>query len=123
MVVGSVEELVAGGCAAVEGRLALAAIRQRRFNAAMPTADESVTVDSFLADVVSRFAPGRSGIDEDEPLQSALGLDSFDFLNLMGDVATEFGIVVSELEYPRISTLGTFRAYLLDRVGPGCSSC
>ena len=89
----------------------------------MPTAGESVTVDSFLAAVVARFAPGRSGIDEDEPLQSALELDSFDFLNLMGDVATELGIVVSELEYPRISTLRTFRAYLLDHVGPDCPSC
>ena len=62
----------------------------------------------------ARVAPDVAP-DEVRPetlLQDDLELDSMDFLNLVGAVCEATGIDVPELDYPRLTTVGGFAAYL-----------
>lgn len=73
-------------------------------------------IDEFVTSLVARFASDPSGVDHDQPLQLELEIDSLDFLTLMASIREHFGVVIPELEYPRVSTLRDLRAYLVDRV-------
>jgi acyl carrier protein len=63
-----------------------------------------------LTDVAPDLDPGSIG-DEDH-LQDDLGLDSMDFLNLVGALHKRFGLPIPEADYPRLATPGTAVAYL-----------
>jgi acyl carrier protein len=68
----------------------------------------------LLARLLARIAPevDLSSADDDEPIQEAFDLDSMDFLNLMSAVHEETGIDVPERDYPSVSTVGGFVAYM-----------
>ena len=50
--------------------------------------------------------------DPDAPLQDELDLDSMDFLNLVTSLHEETGLDVPERDYPQLSTLRRFVAYV-----------
>lgn len=57
--------------------------------------------------LLARIAPEAdlSSIDPEEPLQRALDVDSYDFLNLLVAVRDELGVAVSESDYGKVGTL------------------
>jgi acyl carrier protein len=58
-----------------------------------------------------------AGVDDDEPIQTALDLDSMDFLNLMSALHAATGIDVPEREYPALSTVRGFVDHVVARSG------
>lgn len=71
--------------------------------------------------LIHRIAPevNLGEVDCDAPLQEAMDLDSMDFLNLVTALHEETGIDVPERDYPRLSTLGGFVAYVAAATVPG----
>lgn len=69
---------------------------------------------ALLARVLARIAPevDLADIGPDETLQEAADLDSMDFLNLMTAVYEEIGVDVPERDYPALSTVDGFAAYM-----------
>ena len=70
--------------------------------------------DALLARLLHRIAPevDLSQVDRTELLQDAAGLDSMDFLNLVAALFEETGIDVPERDYPAMSSIGGFVAYV-----------
>jgi acyl carrier protein len=64
-------------------------------------------IRAALAKLLARIAPEADlgSIDPEEPLQRALDIDSFDFLNLLVAVRNELGVTVSESDYAKVGTL------------------
>ena len=52
-------------------------------------------------------------VDPDAPLQDAMDLDSMDFLNLVTALHEQTGIDVPERDYPSLSTVAGFVAYVV----------
>lgn len=71
----------------------------------------------LLAHLLRRIAPEVSleEIDPAAPLQEAMDLDSMDFLNLVTALHEETGIEVPERDYPSLSTVDGFIAYVVDK--------
>lgn len=69
---------------------------------------------ALLARLLREIAPEAdlSLVDPREPLQAELDLDSMDFLNLVTALHDEAGIDVPERDYPRLSSLDGFVAYV-----------
>ena len=59
----------------------------------------------FIADLTD-IAPDLDpdDLDENAHLQDDLGLDSMDFLNLVGALHRRFGLPIPEADYPRLAT-------------------
>lgn len=59
----------------------------------------------FIADLTD-IAPDLDpdDLDENAHLQDDLGLDSMDFLNLVGALYRRFGLPIPEADYPRLAT-------------------
>lgn len=59
----------------------------------------------FIADLTD-IAPDLDpdDLDESAHLQDDLGLDSMDFLNLVGALYRRFGLPIPESDYPRLAT-------------------
>jgi acyl carrier protein len=70
---------------------------------------------AFIADL-AEIAPDLDpeSIGDDDHLQDDLGLDSMDFLNLVGALHRRFGLPIPETDYPRLATPGKAVAYLSD---------
>ena len=69
---------------------------------------------ALLGRLLHRIAP-EVDIDDLDPhaaLQQDLDLDSMDFLNLVTALHDETGIDVPERDYPLLSTVDTFAAYV-----------
>jgi len=58
-----------------------------------------------------------ASIGDDDHLQDDLGLDSMDFLNLVGALHARFGLPIPEADYPRLATPALARAYLAEMLG------
>ena len=76
-----------------------------------------MTVDdarALLEELLRRIAPEveLDGIDPDVPLQESMDLDSMDFLNLVSALHDRTGIDVPERDYPLLSTVAGFVAYV-----------
>jgi acyl carrier protein len=73
---------------------------------------------AFLADLTA-VAPelDASVIDDHDHLQDDLGLDSMDFLNLVGALYKRFGLPIPESDYPRLATPASAVAYLAEMLG------
>jgi acyl carrier protein len=76
-----------------------------------------MTVDdarALLGRLLRRIAPevDLDEIDPDTPLQESVDLDSMDFLNLVTALHDETGIDVPERDYPLLSTVAGFTAYV-----------
>ena len=69
---------------------------------------------ALLVRLLHRIAPelDPSELDDGALIQEQLDLDSMDFLNLMTGLHDESGIDVPERDYPRLSTIGGFVAYV-----------
>jgi acyl carrier protein len=61
-------------------------------------------------------------IKPDVDFRDQLDLDSMDLLNFVVTVDEELGIAIPESDYPRLSTLDDFVAYLAERAGVSASS-
>jgi acyl carrier protein len=70
---------------------------------------------AFIADLTT-VAPDLDAatIGDDDHLQDDLGLDSMDFLNLVGALHKRFGLPIPEADYPRIATPSKAVAYLAE---------
>jgi acyl carrier protein len=68
-----------------------------------------------LTDVAPDLDPGAIG--DDDHLQDDLGLDSMDFLNLVGALHRRFGLPIPEADYPRLATPAKAVAYLAEALG------
>ena len=70
--------------------------------------------------LLSRIAPevGPDAVDEDEPLQQALDIDSFDYLNLLVSIRDELGVTVDEADYDKVRTLSDMVSFLLPKLQP-----
>ena len=68
--------------------------------------------------LLARIAPEAdlSSIDPEEPLQRALDIDSYDFLNLLVAVRDELGVAVSESDYGKVGTLQGLVRFLAPRL-------
>jgi acyl carrier protein len=78
-------------------------------------------LETTILRLLSGIAPevDPETIERDEPLQQALDIDSFDFLNFLVAVRDELGITIDESDYDKVSTLtGTVR-FLLPKLGDG----
>jgi acyl carrier protein len=75
-------------------------------------------IRATLAKIVARIAPEAdlASIDPGEPLQRALDIDSFDFLNLLTGIRDELGVTVAESEYGQVGTLERLVGFLQSRL-------
>ena len=75
-------------------------------------------IRAALAKILARIAPEAdlASIDPEEPLQRALDIDSFDFLNLLVAVRDELGVTVAEPEYGEVGTLQGLVRFLGSRL-------
>lgn len=84
-----------------------------------------MTIDdarALMGRLLGRIAPefDLEEIDPDTPLQETMDLDSMDFLNLVAALHDEAGIDVPERDYPLLSTVAGFTAYVAGSSGaPG----
>ena len=69
---------------------------------------------ALLAHLLHGIAPevDLSEADPRSPLQEALDLDSMDFLNLVTALHEATGVEVPERDYPKLSTVEGFVAYV-----------
>lgn len=72
------------------------------------------TILKLLARIAPEVDP--ESIDRDEPLQRALDIDSFDFLNLLTAVRDELGVTVDEADYDKVGTVTGMVGFLLPRI-------
>jgi acyl carrier protein len=72
------------------------------------------TILKLLARIAPEVDP--ESIDRDEPLQRALDIDSFDFLNLLTAVRDELGITVDEADYDKVGTVTGMVGFLLPKI-------
>jgi len=65
--------------------------------------------------LLHRIAPevDLAEVDDDALLQDEMDLDSMDFLNLVTALHDATGIEVPERDYPSLSTVGGFVAYVV----------
>ncbi len=68
---------------------------------------------AFIEDLVAT-APDLDpdSIGDDDHLQDDLGLDSMDFLNLVGALHQRFGLPIPEADYPELATPARALRYL-----------
>lgn len=68
----------------------------------------------LLASLLHRIAPevDIDDLDRDAPIQEEADLDSMDFLNLVTALHEATGIEVPEHDYPALSTVAGFVAYV-----------
>lgn len=69
---------------------------------------------ALLARLLREVAPevDLADVDDDALIQEELDLDSMDFLRLVATLHEEAGIDVPERDYPLLSSVGGFVAYL-----------
>lgn len=84
----------------------------------LPSSDDRVEVyRQVVRAALSKVAPevDTDALDPDRDLQDEAGLDSMDVLDLVVEVYDSTGIEIPERDYPHLSTLGGFAAYLATR--------
>ena len=77
----------------------------------------------LLTRLVHRIAPevDLTAADPDGQLQEEFDLDSMDFLNVMNALQDETGIDVPERDYPLVSSINGFVAYVVAKPAIGAS--
>lgn len=75
-------------------------------------------LEQTLVELLARIAPEiePEAIDRDEPLQQALDIDSFDYLNFLVAVRDKLGVSIAEADYDKLSTLSDMVRFLLPKV-------
>jgi acyl carrier protein len=79
------------------------------------TTDE---IKNAIIEQIGVIAPELEGepIPENENLQRALEIDSFDFLNLLTALSDVLGVEVPESDYAQVDTLEHMAAYFADKM-------
>lgn len=74
---------------------------------------------AVLAGLLEKIAPevDLDAFDDRAAIQEVMDLDSMDFLTLVTRLHEETGIEVPERDYPLLSTVGGFAAYVDDASG------
>lgn len=75
-------------------------------------------LERTLLRLASRIAPevDPATIDVNEPIQRALDIDSYDFLNLLVTIRDELGVSIDEGDYDKVGTLADMARFLLPRI-------
>jgi len=75
-------------------------------------------LESAILRALKKIAPEAelTDIDENEPLQQAFDIDSFDYLNLLVALRDELGVTIEEADYDKLRTLKDMVSFLLPRV-------
>jgi acyl carrier protein len=75
-------------------------------------------VRETVARLLARIAPEAdlSSLRPDEPLQRALDIDSYDFLNLLVALRDELGVTIAESDYGKVGTLESLVRFLTARL-------
>lgn len=81
----------------------------------MTTDELRDTVLRMLGEIAPEVDPDTVKADVD--FREQLDLDSMDFLNFVIAVDQELHVEIAEADYPRLSTLDGFVAYLGERLG------
>jgi acyl carrier protein len=69
----------------------------------------------LLSDIAPEVDP--ESIDRNQPLQRALDIDSYDFLNLLVAVRDQLGVAVDESDYDKVSTIADMVSFILPKLG------
>lgn len=71
-------------------------------------------IQAAVLGVLGQIAPEAdlAALDPDVDFREQLDVDSMDLLNFVIGVDEELGVDIPEADYPRISTLNSFVAYL-----------
>ncbi|MDZ7839303.1 MAG: acyl carrier protein [Gammaproteobacteria bacterium] len=75
------------------------------------------TVRQSLSDVTPEVDP--AAIDPDRSFRDQFDFDSMDYLALMMDLDKKLGIHISEIDYPRLSSLSGCVQYLDEKLRAG----
>ena len=81
----------------------------------MTTDELRDTVLRMLGEIAPEVDPDT--VKPDVDFREQLDLDSMDFLNFVIAVDQELHVEIAEADYPRLSTLDGFVAYLGERLG------
>jgi len=81
----------------------------------MTTDELQQTVLRMLGEIAPEVDP--AAIKPDVDFRDQFDLDSMDFLNFVIAVDQELHVEIAEADYPRLSTLDGFVAYLAERLG------
>jgi acyl carrier protein len=75
-------------------------------------------VREAVSKLLARIAPEAelASLDPGEPLQRALDIDSYDFLNLLVAIRDELGVSVAEADYGKVATLEGLVRFLTPRL-------
>ncbi len=75
-------------------------------------------IKKTIKEEITMVAPDvdESDIPEDENLQQALEIDSYDFLNLLTALFEKLGVEVPEKDYGNVATLNAMAEYFAQRV-------
>jgi len=77
-------------------------------------------IESAILRALKKIAPEAelTDVDENESLQQAFDIDSFDYLNLLVALRDELGVTIEEADYDKLCTLKDMVSFLL----PGVSA-
>ncbi|WP_300369164.1 phosphopantetheine-binding protein [Hydrogenimonas sp.] len=75
-------------------------------------------IKETIVEAIYEIAPEHEGetIPEKENLQEALEIDSYDFLNILTDLAEKLGVEVPEADYGKVDTLEHMVDYFAARM-------
>ena len=79
----------------------------------MSTVDIRAVVQEELGNIAPEMDVGA--IDASADLREALDIDSMDFLNFITAMHRRLGVIVPEVDYPKLTTLDAAVAYLAAR--------
>ena len=83
----------------------------------MKTAEIEQTVRQSLSEVAPEVDP--DSIDPDESFRDQFEFDSMDYLALMMDLNKKLGIHISEIDYPKLSSLSGCVGYIEEKLQTG----
>jgi acyl carrier protein len=78
------------------------------------TAPSETAIKETIFKLLGNIAPEADleGLDDNEDIRQTLGIDSFDFLNLLIGLSEEFKIEIPESDYGKLTSLKEMIAYI-----------
>lgn len=72
-------------------------------------------LESIIFRLLGQIAPEAdfTALDPDQPIQSELDIDSFDFLNFLIGLNEEVGVEIPEADYGQVATLNALMTYVM----------
>lgn len=76
------------------------------------------TLESIIFRLLGQIAPEAdfTALDPDQPIQSELDIDSFDFLNFLIGLNEEVGVEIPEADYGQVATLNALVTYVMTHI-------